>query len=65
MEASIRQFVNDKMVIEGKITQLLVDFIQKYPDIKMNDVDIQFIECKDANSGIISTCVSTDINIKL
>lgn len=65
MEASISQVVNDKKIIEGKITQLLVDYIQKYPCVKIDDVDIQFIECRDVNTDIVSTCVSTDISIKL
>lgn len=65
MERSIQQVVYDKKVLESKITRLLLDFMQEYPDIKLSGVDIEFIECKDVTSKAISTCVNTDISIKL
>lgn len=64
METSINQIIYDKKVLEGKITQLLVDFTQAYPGIKL-DVDISFIECKDEASKVVSTCVSTNVNIRI
>jgi hypothetical protein len=65
METSISQIVHDKMILESEITRLLVDFIQKYPGVKLSDVDISFLDCKSVGSGIVSTCVNTDISIKL
>lgn len=65
MEKTIKQIVHDKKILESKITQTLVDFIQENPDVKLCGACIGFTECRDITNGIISTCVSTEIDIKI
>lgn len=65
MEKTIKQIMYDKMVLESKITQTLVDFIQENPDVKLCGLCVDFTECRDVTNGIISTCVSTEIDIKI
>jgi hypothetical protein len=64
MESSISQVVYDKKVLESGITQLLVDFMQKYPNVKLG-VDISFVECRDVTSKVVSTCVDTNVSVGL
>lgn len=58
----IKDLKNDKIVLEGKLTQLVVDFIQKYPDVSI-EVNTTISECHSVGSGVVSKCVSTDIKV--
>lgn len=60
----LKTLLEDKMIIEGQITGLLCDFLQKYPDVELS-VDVSFLKCKSVNNGTISTCVNTDVYVKL
>lgn len=58
----IKDLKNDKIILEGKLTQLVVDFIQKYPDVSI-EVNTTISECRSVGSGVVSKCVSTDIKV--
>ena len=57
------KLIYDRMVLEGRITNLLQEFIQKHPDAKPYGVDIRLVDCKNVECGNISTCITTDVKL--